>query len=362
MEIDMNTQLLKQQIDTLKDRQTALQEQLDRSELCLLIQSGAFSPQKVAQLIQSASNVVPLPTPKKGATTKGRLMAAGRTSKKTTNGPSKKTASRGTQTTVAASVPTLTERLKVIMGSKASQIDEILTGLRERDGWFPTSKSPRTYIAAHMSQNKDFVNVGRGIFAVAGTKAAEKRVETPKKEAAAKLVAKTQVKAPVKAKASPKVAKAPKTKKALSKVISDQRKAVASGEVPSLKNRLVAIIGDKEMKVAEVIEELKKRESDGWLPKAEDLNTYMSYALGSAKDTFERVDRGKYRLVNPPGGKAASKASDSAAEPKKEPVKAKATNGTPNKTKTQDLTNEEVEAQLAELENDSGEVLGNPFV
>ena len=71
------------------------------------------------------------------------------------------------------------------------------------------------------------------------------------------------------------------------------RRAVASGERPPLKEAIVAVMGATTMNVGDVIKALDKK---GWLPDSEEIRNYISFALSSNKETFERVTRGVYKV------------------------------------------------------------------
>lgn len=228
-----------------------------------------------------------------------------------------------------APVPSLVSRLKTIMGKRPTKVDDILIGLQERPGWFPDSGNPKGYISSTLSQNPDFVNVGRGTYAVLGSKAAEKVTAAATPTTAAPKGEKT----------TPKK----RTRAQISQAISDQRKAVAEGVLPTLKDRVKIVLGEEgTLKVASILDSLERR---GWSPHSGDPNTYLSTILGNNKDDFTRVSRGHYALAHSAG--------------RKEPVRAKSTNGVPNETKpTATLTTEQVDAELQDV---VGGDLSNPF-
>lgn len=234
-------------------------------------------------------------------------------------------------------VPSLVARLKTIMGKKAMKVDAILEGLQSRPGWFPNSKNPKSYISSTLSQSGDFVNVSRGTYAVVGSKAAE---GSKKGEVTAK------------AKEEPKKKR---SRSQISQAISDQRKAVADGTLPTLKDRIKIVLTDEgTLKVSAILEKLESR---GWLPNSGDPHTYLSTVLGSNKEDFHRVSRGHYTLTS-----NASEAGETASQ--KEPVRAKSTNGQPNAVKEskgeqQEMSKEEVDRTLEGLVG--GDLSANPF-
>lgn len=198
----------------------------------------------------------------------------------------------------------------------------------------------------------------------ATAKKATKATAAPKKKAAA--AASAPKKAAAKVKAAPKKAAtkgaAKKAAAANSAKISRTRKAVADGKLPPLKERIRQVMGSKEMEVKEIIVELDKK---GWLPESKDNSTYMSYMLSSSKEDFERVSRGKYKVIQKTATAAAAKPAEkktvtprktngkAKAAPKAQPEAAKATPATPA------LSNGEIDKELAELGNN---VADNPFL
>ncbi len=120
------------------------------------------------------------------------------------------------------------------------------------------------------------------------------------------------VSAPVKAAKAPKAAKAaPATtadaivaaspmKKPRSKMqkqrASEGRRAVLSGERPTLRDAMRQIMGTETMNAAMIYEGLKEK---GWLPNAGNPKEYIGYSLSAMKKDFERVPdkgRGYYKV------------------------------------------------------------------
>lgn len=284
-----------QQVQAAQQKLEAVQAENRRYELAMKVLCGGLPQGTVDQLLGQ-------PSPKASATMKAPKKATSKV--KASDKP-----------------PKMTDRLKAVMGQESHTIAGILSMLEQHEGWYPSSsKDPKKYISAHISQDPSFVRVGRGLFAVVGSEAEQEVQSDSAKE------------------------DGPSNTEEGS---ATQSKADASGKIPKVRDRLIHVIGDKELRIAEIIEELKKR--DGWLPESNDISTYMCYALGN-KEYFEKVSRGCYKLVNPPLRQESKT---------KEPIQAKSTNGTPNKTKSPE-TAEDYDTQLKSLHEDEG-VTGNPF-
>lgn len=81
--------------------------------------------------------------------------------------------------------------------------------------------------------------------------------------------------------------------KAAAKRAAEGRRAVARGDRPPLREAMAVVMGDGSMTSADVVAALEAR---GWGPNADDPRQYISYMLSSSKDTFDRVERGVYRV------------------------------------------------------------------
>ncbi len=71
------------------------------------------------------------------------------------------------------------------------------------------------------------------------------------------------------------------------------RRAVAAGLRPPLKEALAILLGTKSMNIEDAIKGLHAK---GWMPASKNEHSYISYALSSNKDMFERVSRGEYKV------------------------------------------------------------------
>lgn len=185
--------------------------------------------------------------------------------------------------------------------------------------------------------------------------APKKKAEAPKVAAKAKAAA-PKKKAVAKAKAAPTAKKSAANAK-----ISKTRKAVADGKIPPLKERLRLVMGSKEMEVKDIITELEKK---NWLPDSKDPSTYMSFMLSSSKDDFERVSRGKYKVLakkTDTTAAAAPKAEKKKVTPRKTNGKAKAAPKAAQAAApaTPAPSNGEVDKELASLGTNVAE---NPFL
>lgn len=74
---------------------------------------------------------------------------------------------------------------------------------------------------------------------------------------------------------------------------AEGRRAVARGDRPTMKEAMAIVIGTAKCTSEDVVKGLEKK---GWLPNAENPQQYVSYMLSSNKDTFERVERGIYKV------------------------------------------------------------------
>ena len=77
---------------------------------------------------------------------------------------------------------------------------------------------------------------------------------------------------------------------------AEGRRAVATGERPSLKDAMVLVMGPKAMDAQGVVDALTKKK---WLPASSDHRQYISFMLSSnCPETFERTEtRGFYRVA-----------------------------------------------------------------
>jgi len=130
-----------------------------------------------------------------------------------------------------------------------------------------------------------------------------------KKGKSAKAAEKTA--APAKPAASPKKTK---TAAQVTRVAGEDKK-------PPLRERLRIVLGEDQVTIPLAIERLRAKDAS-WLPESTDLNAYISLALSTHKETFERVSRGVYQVVK--GAVAA------APKTVKKAVTAAKTNGTHN--------------------------------
>lgn len=254
---------------------------------------------------------------------------------------------------------------------------KIQRGTAQLDGW-------KVQLDAQQSYN-DKLEAGLG-----SSKKGRKKKKAAAKKAAAKTTAKVAAKAakpakkaPKKAKAAPatKAAPAAKPAKTLAKKAGKKkaakataapakkgqkvsaRKAVASGDLPSLTNRLIEVMGKDDVGIPEVITRLAQK---GWTPDSKDLPTYISYMLSSNKETFERVSRGVYRVSK----SATNGKGPKGAKGKVSPAK---TNGVASKRKkaaaaaaapapaAPEPAPSQAEQELAELGATDGSVPSNPF-
>ena len=186
---------------------------------------------------------------------------------------------------------------------------------------------------------------------------AKAAAKAPAKKAAKKTPAKAKAKAAAKTPAKKAAKKAPAAaKKAATKVntsnAAEGRRAVARGDRPPMKEAMATVMGKSHMDAAGVLEGLEKR---GWLPHADKPQQYISYMLSSNKDTFERVERGQYKVRD-----GVTFATKKGKAPKAEtPAPKKSTTTQTAAVTTGKKTKEE---ELAELGIGAGaNVASNPF-
>lgn len=77
--------------------------------------------------------------------------------------------------------------------------------------------------------------------------------------------------------------------------VSRPRK-VKRGGGPTLKNKLIQVIGTDELSIPEVLERLSAK---GWGLNSNAPNQYASYLLSYYKDVFERTGLGVYKVRSP---------------------------------------------------------------
>jgi len=142
--------------------------------------------------------------------------------------------------------------------------------------------------------------------------------------------------------ASKKAAKATSTGRPVGRPRKEKAPAASNGEGRiTLEQRLIDVMqGYDEISIPEIAGLL---EAQGWKPKSQSVNTYLSYTLSSHKDTFARVNRGTYCL------KAKAKVSPSKVNGK---PTTKATAG-------KDDPSLSVEKGISDLGDDVGD---NPFI
>jgi len=126
-------------------------------------------------------------------------------------------------------------------------------------------------------------------------------------KAAEKVAASAKTAAPVKAPRKTKTAAKAETPR----VASDDR-------MPPLRERLKIVMGEDSVSIQEAIDRLNAKDP-AWVPDSTDLKGYISLALSTHKDVFERVRRGVYSVrknaaaVAKPVRKASSKNGHGAA-------------------------------------------------
>ncbi len=106
--------------------------------------------------------------------------------------------------------------------------------------------------------------------------------------------------------------KGPKTQKSRA---AEGRRAVLSGERPTLKDAMKQVMGTEVMNSAQIFEKLKEK---GWLPNSNDPKNYIGYSLSSMKKDFEPVPaqgRGFYRVRGSATNGAAKVVSNGASQP-----------------------------------------------
>ena len=109
----------------------------------------------------------------------------------------------------------------------------------------------------------------------------------------------------------------------------ENRRAVARGERPTLRNAMIKVMGTKTLNAGQV---LKALEDKGWAPDAKNARSYTSYMLSSNKDHFTPVPdagRGFYKVIEGVKDSAPAKAAKAKAAPKAKPAKAKAAKAAP---------------------------------
>lgn len=117
--------------------------------------------------------------------------------------------------------------------------------------------------------------------------------------------------APAKPAAAPKKTK---TAAQATRVAGDDKR-------PPLHERLRIVLAEDQVTIPQAIERLRARDAS-WVPDSTDLNAYISLALSTHKETFERVSRGVYQV--------RKSAVAAAVKPLKKAVTAQKTNGTHN--------------------------------
>lgn len=206
--------------------------------------------------------------------------------------------------------------LSQIIASKAKQISELTTEIKELEkaASFLSETAPRK----------------------PGKKAAKKTAVVAKKAAQkpGKKAAKKPAAAPVTKKPGKKAAKkvAPST---------DARSTVTRGG-PSMVDKVVQAMGDKNMTSTQVVEAMKAK---GTMPDSSNEKGYVASVLhtGETKGIFEKVSRGVYRV-------------SSSYKPQEKKAKGKASNGDGQ------LSGDKVAAEMSDL-NLGGDfqVAENPF-
>jgi len=154
--------------------------------------------------------------------------------------------------------------------------------------------------------------------------------KTAKKPAKKKVVAKKKAAPKKKAKTKGKKSATNSVTDASRKNAAEGRRAVATGERPTLKDSMKIVMGKKTMNAQGVVDALAKKK---WLPASSDHRQYISFMLSNnCPETFERTEtRGFYRVAkgapapatkNGNGkakAKAKAKTKKSAAKGKKGP-------------------------------------------
>jgi len=229
----------------------------------------------------------PFPKSEEGeATVSKKVAGKTRAPQKPTKAPAKKVAKS------SQSIPSLRERLAIVMGNDTCHIDSILERLGQRGGWTPKSKDLKSYVGAILSSGDQFINVSRGVYVLKGVAPSILQGGVVKTESQKPKNEIVKTKKPP-ASQSAQLSKEEKDKEVLSQKISNNRKAVAEGAMPSLRVRLATVIGDEHLKVSDIRKRLADR---NWLPESADLSTYLSFSLTSNKETFDKVSRGVYKV------------------------------------------------------------------
>jgi hypothetical protein len=282
-------------------------------------------------------------TPKKTAKVKAapkKTVKAKATPKKTAKSI-KAAATEGRRAVASGKRPPLKEAMVTVMGDKECTSEMILAGLKTH-GWLPNSENPRGYISYMLSSNKDaFKQTSRGHYKVSASYKPKSKAPKGKAPKAAAVTA-------------PKAAPA---------------KKAATGKPLTLKDAMVAAMGDKECTSEMILDGLKKA---GRMPKSGNPRGYISAMLSSNKDAFKQTSRGHYKVVAnyapkskapkavaAPKAAAAPKAKKAAAvaAPKAAPAAAPA----PADPNGSGVSPTEA-AQMAELGiNTAGGITSNPF-
>ena len=248
-------------------------------------------------------------------------------------------------------------RSKEARALKAAQTPKKLDG---------RSKEARALKAKQGSAGKKVNGRAKEAKTSKSTKASAKKLDGRSKEARAAKAAKQasaldkKVQAEKKLDGRSKEARALKAKKApaqsapLASNVAAGRRAVARGDRPPMKEAIALIMGDKETEIGEVVAALEKK---GWLPNTPHPRPYVNCFLANSKDVFERVSRGKYKVIVPSLKKEKAQSTNSAATPAATPAPAAKKSGN-NVGKSNKNLDEDVRNFMTSKD---GNVMPNPF-
>lgn len=208
------------------------------------------------------------------------------------------------------------------------------------------------------------------VYSVRSAHKAKGKTKAPKKAAAKKAAAKkaapkkTAKKAAAK-KAPAKKAAAKKTgakKKAATKkngaAAAEGRRQVALGLRPSLRASMVRVMGNQSLNAGEVLDLLKDK---GWMPQGKDPRGAVLYMMNKHPNTFERVDRGRYRVKKGVTAESIEKKAKKTA--KKISTKTANNEAVSSEVTTEVKSSAQTDAALAGLgiDTSTGNVEANPF-
>lgn len=77
--------------------------------------------------------------------------------------------------------------------------------------------------------------------------------------------------------------------------VEEEETSVPSSVLPHFKDRLISVMGDRELTDRGILEALKAKD---WLPRTDDPIQYINYFLNKEKDLFEKGRRGAYKVRN----------------------------------------------------------------